>query len=65
MNCVLKPEFVLVLVEYLENIHIALLRCTTIETFGRKYKTTTEGMFASALSDIRFQISSQKPFNLH
>ena len=65
IDCIQKPEFVLVLVEYFENIYIALLRCTKKETIGRKYKTIIEGVFASAWSDIRFRIPSLKPFNLH
>ena len=65
IDCIQKPEFVFDLVEYFENIYIALLRCTTIETFGRKYKTIIEGVFASSWSDIRLRISPLKTFNLH
>ena len=57
IDCLLKPEFVLVPTGNFENIPIALLRCTTIATFGRKYKTTIEGVFVSAFCDIRFRLS--------
>ena len=56
IDCLLKPEFVLVPSGNFENISIALLWCTTIETFGRKYKTIIEGVFVSAFSDIRFHL---------
>ena len=56
IDCLLTPEFVLVPIEYFESI--ALLRCTTIETYDRKYKTVIEGVFVSAFSDIRFSLSS-------
>ena len=58
IDCLLKPEFVLAPIGNFENIYIALLRCTTIETFDWKYKTTIEGVFVSAFSDIHFRLSS-------
>ena len=58
IDCLLKPEFALVPTGNFENISIALLRCTTIETYDRKYKTVIEGVFVSAFSDIRFSLSS-------
>ena len=56
IDCLLTPEFVLVPIEYFESI--ALLRCNTIETYDRKYKTVIEGVFVSAFSNIRFSLSS-------
>lgn len=51
----------MVLVEYFENIYITLLRCTTIETFGRKYRTI---IITRSFKDIESQAPQSTGFRI-